>query len=183
MFSERERAALRLTETVTTISEAGLPDELYHEVRQQFDVREFMDLISVINIINCWNRIAISTAWSRRSHRRSPLTIRLLFRCFLDRLDDLRRSLRLCGRGHVNDSGLERAHKDDMATPIARHRKHRLYGHLFLRIIRREFAELENSIFYLPVTAAANRAGLAKKRLKMSLKSRAAFRIQLHRNN
>jgi len=61
MFSESEAAALKLTEAVTKISERGVTDKLYAEVRKHFDEREFMDLIAVINIINCWNRIAIST--------------------------------------------------------------------------------------------------------------------------
>lgn len=61
MFSERGKAALRLTEAVTRISKRGVPDELYETVRTHFDEREYVDLISVINIINCWNRIAIAT--------------------------------------------------------------------------------------------------------------------------
>lgn len=61
MFSEREKAALKLTEAVTRISKRGVPDVLYALVRPHFDEREYMDLISVINIINCWNRIAIAT--------------------------------------------------------------------------------------------------------------------------
>lgn len=61
MFSERERAALHLTEAITRIADAGVADELYQEVRKHFDEREFIDLISVINIINCWNRIAVAT--------------------------------------------------------------------------------------------------------------------------
>lgn len=61
MFSEREKAALRLTEAATRISKRGVPDELYETVRTHFDEREYVDLISVINIINCWNRIAIAT--------------------------------------------------------------------------------------------------------------------------
>ncbi|MDP4200384.1 MAG: carboxymuconolactone decarboxylase family protein [Bacteroidota bacterium] len=61
MFSEREQVALRLTEAVTRISKRGVPDDLYAAVRTHFDEREYMDLISVINIINCWNRIAIAT--------------------------------------------------------------------------------------------------------------------------
>ena len=61
MFSEREAAALKLTEAVTKISERGVTNELYEEVRKHFSEREYMELITAINIINCWNRIAIST--------------------------------------------------------------------------------------------------------------------------
>jgi AhpD family alkylhydroperoxidase len=60
-YTEAERAALALTEAVTKISEAGVPQELYEHVRKYFDEAQFVDLIMAINAINCWNRIAIST--------------------------------------------------------------------------------------------------------------------------
>jgi len=61
MFTEKERAALALTEAVTLISEAGVPQSLYDEVRSHFDEGEVVALIMAINAINCWNRIAIAT--------------------------------------------------------------------------------------------------------------------------
>jgi alkylhydroperoxidase family enzyme len=61
MFTEKERAVLALTEAVTVISEAGVPQDLYDEVRKHFSESEFVALIMAINAINCWNRIAIST--------------------------------------------------------------------------------------------------------------------------
>lgn len=60
-YTERERAALALTETVTKISENHISDELYHEVKQQFNDKDFIDLVHAINTINNWNRIAITT--------------------------------------------------------------------------------------------------------------------------
>lgn len=60
-YTEKERAALELTEYVTKISEHGVPDDLYTRVRAQFEEKEFIALIVVINTINSWNRIAIST--------------------------------------------------------------------------------------------------------------------------
>lgn len=60
-FTEKERAALSLTEAVTLISEAGVPQQLYDEVRAHFSESEFVALIMAINAINCWNRIAIAT--------------------------------------------------------------------------------------------------------------------------
>ncbi|RXZ77779.1 carboxymuconolactone decarboxylase family protein [Paenibacillaceae bacterium] len=60
-YTEAERAALALTEAVTKISDAGVPKELYEQVRNHFDEGQFVDLIMAINAINCWNRIAIST--------------------------------------------------------------------------------------------------------------------------
>ncbi|MFC5650700.1 carboxymuconolactone decarboxylase family protein [Paenibacillus solisilvae] len=60
-YTEAERAAIALTEAVTKISDAGVPQELYEQVRKHFDEGQFVDLIMAINAINCWNRIAIST--------------------------------------------------------------------------------------------------------------------------
>lgn len=60
-YTPSERAALALTEAVTKISEGGVSEELYDQVRRHFDEEQFVDLIMAINAINCWNRIAIST--------------------------------------------------------------------------------------------------------------------------
>lgn len=59
-FSERERAALAWTETVTNVSSTHVPDEIYHLVRQQFTEKELVDLTLAISVINAWNRMAIS---------------------------------------------------------------------------------------------------------------------------
>lgn len=59
-YSEAERAALDLTEAVTTISVNGVPDELYERVREYFDEKQFVDLVFLINTINGWNRLSIS---------------------------------------------------------------------------------------------------------------------------
>lgn len=61
VFSDRERAALALTEAVTLISEAGVRQELYDEVLTHFSESEYVALIIAINAINSWNRIAIGT--------------------------------------------------------------------------------------------------------------------------
>lgn len=61
IFTAKERAALALTEAVTLISEAGVPQDIYDEVRIHFSEKEFVALIMTINAINCWNRIAIAT--------------------------------------------------------------------------------------------------------------------------
>ena len=61
-YSEAERAALELTEAVTLISAGGVSDELYERVRAHFDEKQYVDLIILINTINCWNRLSISMA-------------------------------------------------------------------------------------------------------------------------
>ena len=58
-YSERERAALAWTEALTHISQNDVPDELYEEVRKQFDDKELVDLSLAIIAINGWNRLAI----------------------------------------------------------------------------------------------------------------------------
>lgn len=60
-FTDKERAALELTEAVTRIAEQGVPAGLYDRVRQHFDEREYTILIMAINTINGWNRLAISS--------------------------------------------------------------------------------------------------------------------------
>src|SRR5687768_15059585 len=59
-FSGRERAALAWTEVLTLVSEQGVPDELYAEVREHFSERELVDLTLAVVAINGWNRLAIS---------------------------------------------------------------------------------------------------------------------------
>jgi AhpD family alkylhydroperoxidase len=61
VFTEKERAVLALTEAVTLISEQGVGQALYDEVRKHFDESEYVALIMAIISINSWNRIAIAT--------------------------------------------------------------------------------------------------------------------------
>ncbi|TBL79949.1 carboxymuconolactone decarboxylase family protein [Paenibacillus thalictri] len=60
-FTDKEKAALELTEAVTLISQGGVTDALYDKVRSHYDESEYATLIMAINTINNWNRIAIST--------------------------------------------------------------------------------------------------------------------------
>jgi AhpD family alkylhydroperoxidase len=60
LFTQRERAALAWTETVTNIQDGHAPDEVYEEVRKHFSDVETVNLTLVITTINAWNRIAIS---------------------------------------------------------------------------------------------------------------------------
>jgi AhpD family alkylhydroperoxidase len=59
-YTPRERAALAWTEAVTRISDGGVPDALYEEVRAQFSEQELVDLTLAVIAINGWNRLAIS---------------------------------------------------------------------------------------------------------------------------
>ncbi len=59
-YTEKEKAALELTEAVTKISEQGVPDNVYQKVRQQFNEKQYIDLVGLIITINCWNRLSIA---------------------------------------------------------------------------------------------------------------------------
>ena len=60
-FSDRERAALELTEAMTRLSERGVPDELWERTRTRFSAQEIAALVFAATVINAWNRLAIST--------------------------------------------------------------------------------------------------------------------------
>jgi AhpD family alkylhydroperoxidase len=59
-FSERERAALEWTESVTLVSQTHVPDDIYERVRQHFNEVELINLTLAVIAINGWNRLAIS---------------------------------------------------------------------------------------------------------------------------
>ncbi|MFE7367856.1 carboxymuconolactone decarboxylase family protein [Streptomyces anulatus] len=61
-FTEREQAALALTDAVTRIGDAGVPDGVYDRAAAHFDEEELAHLLALILTINTWNRIALSTA-------------------------------------------------------------------------------------------------------------------------
>jgi len=57
-YSERERAALAWTETITNIAK-GVTDADYAQAREQFGEKELAELTMAIITINAWNRLAI----------------------------------------------------------------------------------------------------------------------------
>jgi AhpD family alkylhydroperoxidase len=59
-FSERERAALAWTESLTLVSETNVPDDVYELARKHFSEKELVDLTLAVVAINGWNRIAIA---------------------------------------------------------------------------------------------------------------------------
>ncbi|MEH0630138.1 carboxymuconolactone decarboxylase family protein [Streptomyces stelliscabiei] len=61
-FTPREQAALALTEAVTLVADAGVPDDVYAEAATHFDDTELAHVLALIFAINTWNRIALSTA-------------------------------------------------------------------------------------------------------------------------
>ena len=59
-FTERERAALQLTESVTLIATTHVPDHEMDVARAAFTEEELAQLIYAIANINAWNRIAVA---------------------------------------------------------------------------------------------------------------------------
>lgn len=60
LFSERERMALKWTETVTNIADAGVSAELYAEGLQHFSGEELVKLTVAVGMINTWNRLCVT---------------------------------------------------------------------------------------------------------------------------
>jgi AhpD family alkylhydroperoxidase len=59
-YTERERAALALTEAVTLIASQRVPEDVYAQAGQHFTPEELVKLMIAITIINTWNRFAIT---------------------------------------------------------------------------------------------------------------------------
>ncbi|HEY0687364.1 MAG TPA: carboxymuconolactone decarboxylase family protein [Steroidobacter sp.] len=60
LFDETERAALAWAETVTRVSETGVPDADYQAAAAVFDQKQLADLTIAIGLMNLYNRMAIS---------------------------------------------------------------------------------------------------------------------------
>ena len=60
LFAPRERAALAWTEALTKLSEPGVPDDIYEQVRTQFSEKELSDLTYEVMSINAWNRANVA---------------------------------------------------------------------------------------------------------------------------
>jgi AhpD family alkylhydroperoxidase len=61
LYTEREQAALALTESVTRIADAGVSDAIWADVTRCFDEADVVRLLMAIATINVWNRLAAST--------------------------------------------------------------------------------------------------------------------------
>ena len=59
-YSDKERAALAWTESVTFIAEGQAPDTVFEGLKSQFNEREIGDLTLAIATINAWNRLSIA---------------------------------------------------------------------------------------------------------------------------
>ncbi|MFD9408410.1 carboxymuconolactone decarboxylase family protein [Streptomyces sp. NPDC059989] len=60
-YTEKELAAIELTEAVTVLTDGFVPDEVYEKAAKHFEERELAQLIAVIATINVWNRFGVTT--------------------------------------------------------------------------------------------------------------------------
>jgi AhpD family alkylhydroperoxidase len=67
LFTEKERAALALTEAVTLLPQ-GVHDPVYEEAARHFEEQELAQLIALIFTVNTWNRMNVTT-------RKTPGTV------------------------------------------------------------------------------------------------------------
>jgi AhpD family alkylhydroperoxidase len=69
-FTDRERAALAFTESVTLLAQHHVPAEDYDAVAAHFSPDEVAALLSLIVAINAWNALAVTTrAWVPGSYQ------------------------------------------------------------------------------------------------------------------
>ena len=60
-FTERERAALQLTDAITLIADSHVPRDAFDAARTHFEERELAQLIWAVVVINAWNRVAVTS--------------------------------------------------------------------------------------------------------------------------
>ena len=61
LFTDEEKAVLAFTEEMVHISDKGISDETYDNLKKYFDDKSIGEIIMINVTINSWNRIAIST--------------------------------------------------------------------------------------------------------------------------
>ena len=59
-YSDRERAALEWTESITLLNNGHVPDSVYERVRAQFSEAEIAALTLAAAMINSWNRLNVA---------------------------------------------------------------------------------------------------------------------------
>ncbi|MGW2828718.1 carboxymuconolactone decarboxylase family protein [Streptomyces sp. NPDC001286] len=59
-YTERELAALELTEAVTVLTDGFVPDAVYERAAKHFEEAELARLIAAIAVINAWNRFGVT---------------------------------------------------------------------------------------------------------------------------
>ncbi|HLR84008.1 MAG TPA: carboxymuconolactone decarboxylase family protein [Nocardioidaceae bacterium] len=60
-YTDKERAALALTDAVTKLGDHGVSDEVWDQAAAVWTDKELADLLMAIATINVWNRLMIPT--------------------------------------------------------------------------------------------------------------------------
>jgi AhpD family alkylhydroperoxidase len=60
VYTDKERAALALTEAVTVLTDGFVPDAVYARAAEHFEEDELARLVSAIVAINAWNRFNVT---------------------------------------------------------------------------------------------------------------------------
>ena len=60
VVSARERAALAWAESVTRVTESGVPDAVYEAAAAEFNDKELADLTYAIGLMNAFNRFGVA---------------------------------------------------------------------------------------------------------------------------
>jgi AhpD family alkylhydroperoxidase len=71
VYSDRERAALLWTETLTRVAEARAPDHIWEQVQPHFTEKELVDLTVAIGVINVWNRMNVGFRTMPRTEKKA----------------------------------------------------------------------------------------------------------------
>lgn len=79
-FTDRGRAALEWTESVTRISETHVPDEAYERVHKCIGERDLVDLTLGNIVINGWNRLAVGFRTVPGTYQRPNRTTKRLWK-------------------------------------------------------------------------------------------------------
>jgi AhpD family alkylhydroperoxidase len=59
-YTEKELAAIELTEAITVLTDGFVPDEVYEKAAEHFEEAELAQLIAAITVINAWNRFGVT---------------------------------------------------------------------------------------------------------------------------
>ncbi|NEA99843.1 carboxymuconolactone decarboxylase family protein [Streptomyces sp. SID13726] len=60
-YTDRELAAIELTEAVTVLTDGFVPDAVYERAAKHFEEAELAQLIATIAVINAWNRFGVTS--------------------------------------------------------------------------------------------------------------------------
>ncbi|NUM30986.1 MAG: carboxymuconolactone decarboxylase family protein [Bacteroidetes bacterium] len=61
LFSDEERVVLAFAEEITNIAEHGVNDITFENLKKHFSENQIAQIIIIVNQINFWNRIAVTT--------------------------------------------------------------------------------------------------------------------------